>query len=573
MSAVPPQVATNSSMPVLPHEYFVIANVSKVLGILSLLVWLFAQLPQVLENHLNQSVSGVSLAFLICWISGDATNLIGCLLSRAMPFQILLAAYYCFIDCILSLQFWYYTRVYPKQRVHHNMLQSPNMMRPVHSRGSGHAHASRTNRFEAPNDLTLARTHSSGRRVRSKRRSFILKLLSTSILSSSFGKADAMPVGTSPATPVGKLDTLKSSVAALGPILHHLVAKVTLMRYNGALVGAACGWISSALYLSSRSPQILANFKKKSTEGISPYLFLFAMIGNTLYTVSIASDLYLLSKYDQHMGEVKFEDIFFAQLPFLIGSSGTVLFDAVLLFQFWLYQKDPEYLPYMRHGDLFENNINFNQSLKERYQKSIKRPLHSSVVHFTKPDWYTNHYSNEFEEPDEFSGHYDFANQRHSSRANNGYGSTNDVSNSTHHAYKHPYSDGGDLKVLAERAVPPHTNSAFSIPPPHYISSSSTQSHSLKHSRGRKGFSGTVFAMAQSLSHSSPMVKSQSISSHDELMSSPMAGTSLLPQIVGSYSSVSKKMMNDAKVPFLPIDFLHNEFTQRSGGPSSDQHI
>lgn len=403
----------------------------------------------------------------------------------------------------------------------------------------------------------------------------MLKLLSTSILSGSFGKADAMPVGSSPDTPVPKFDTLKSSVAALGPIFHHLAAKVALIRYNGALVGAACGWISSTLYLSSRSPQIWANFKNKSTEGISPYLFLFAMIGNTLYTVSIASDLYLLSKYDQYMGEVKFEDIFLAQLPFLIGSCGTVLFDAILLFQFWLYQKDPEYLPYMRHGDLFENNMNFNQSLKERYQKHGKRPLQSSVVHFTKPDWYTNHYSHEFEDPDEYSGHYDFA-KRHDSRANNGYGATNNGfnSNSTHHAYKNPnFIDGGELKAHGEQAMPPHTNSAFSIPPSHYISSSSMQSHSLKHSRGRKGFSGTVFAIAQSLSHSSSIVKPQSVtSSHDEAMSPPMAGTSLLPQIVGSYSSVSKKMMNDAKIPFLPIDFLHNEFTQRSGGPRSDHH-
>lgn len=572
MSALSPVLSAgaNDSMPILPHEYFVIANVSKILGIFSLLVWLFAQLPQVLENHLNESVSGVSLAFLICWISGDVTNLVGCLLSRALPFQICLASYYCFIDCILSLQFWYYTRVYPKQRIHHNLLQSPNMMRPVHSRGSGHhPHPSRTNRFESPgNELSLTRSHSSSRRYRSKRKSFILKLLSTSVLSSSFGKANAMPLKVLSNTRGGSFDKIKSSMAALAPVLHLVVAKAALFHYNGAFVGAVCGWISSALYLSSRSPQIWTNFKSKSTKGVSPFLFLFAMIGNTLYTVSIASDLYLLSKYDQHLGDVKFDEVFFAQLPFIIGSSGTVLFDAILLFQFWLYQKDPEYLPYMGHGDLFENNINFNESLKERYQKRdhAKRKLHSSVVHFTKPDWYTNNYSHEFDEPDEYAGHYSFANQRHGI-SQNGYGAINN-------GYETPNNgNGGHVhsKAHTERIMPTYINLAFSIPPPpHYISSSSSQSHNIMHSKARKGISGTFSAIARSFSHSSSMVKSPSIaSSHEESVGSPM-GTGLLPHLVGTYSSVSKKMMNDSKIPFLPIDFLHNEFTQRSGGLSSD---
>lgn len=379
-----------------------------------------------------------------------------------------------------------------------------------------------------------------------------------------------MPVGDAPRS--GKSETFKASIAVLGHILHSLVSKVSLIHYNGVVVGAACGWISSTLYVSSRSPQILANFKNKSTKGISPYLFLFAMIGNTLYTVSIASDLYLLSKYDLHMGDVKFEDVFFAQLPFLIGSSGTVLFDAILLFQFWLYQEEVEHLPYMGHGNLFENNINFNESLKEKFQKRhhAKHPLQSSVAHFTKPDWYTNIYSNEVDESAEFAGHDDFAIERHD-LSNNTYGAT-DLN-----TYKLINNDNGShfhSKTLAERIVPTHGYLVISTPPPpHYISTSSAQSNSLMNSRGRKGVSGAVIAIARSFSISSTMVKSPSVSSsHDGSVGSSMPSTSLLPQIVGSYSSVSKKMMNGSKIPFLPIDFLHTEFAQRSGGLSSDHY-
>lgn len=543
---------SNISDPVLPHEYYVVANVSKILGILSLMVWLFAQLPQVLENHVNESVAGISPTFLACWISGDATNLIGCVLSRALPFQICLAAYYCFIDCILSLQFWYYTRVYPKQRIHHNMLQSPNMMRPVLSRGSTHnAHHSRTNRFESPaHDLSLARSGSSSRRYRSKRKSFISKLLSSSLLSTSFGKANAMPVASDPSGTASVYDKMKP-LTVLGQVYLHLKTKVALTHYSPALVGAACGWISSLLYLSSRSPQIWENYKNKSTKGISPFLFLFAMIGNTFYTISIVSDLYLLSKYDSHLGDTNYNEVFIAQLPFIIGSAGTVVFDFILLVQFWLYRGVAESHP--THDD----HMHFTRP-KSASPMNTRRgqPRHQlpSAVHFTKPDWYTNNYANEFDEPEDFSGHYNYAK----------YGATNNGTaahaNVGHSSRAHERSQLNQMSSLM--------NLAFNIPPPpHYVSSSSSHSQHIMAGKNRKGISGTFSAIARSFSHSSSMVKSPSLSSthSGSVAASPMAGTSLLPSLVGTYSSVSKKMMNDSKIPFLPSDFLHSEFSHRSG--------
>lgn len=559
--------AANASDPCLPHEYTVISNVSKILGILSLMVWLFAQLPQVLENHLNESVDGISLMFLICWISGDATNLISCILSRALPFQICLAAYYCFIDFILSVQFWYYTRVYPRQKIHHNMLQSPNMMRPVLSRGSTHnVHHSRTNRFETPSrDQTLHRSGSPNRRYRMKRKSFILKLISSSILSSSFGKANAMPIGKEAPASSSKLDILKSVIAAVGPVLLHWRAKLSLGHYNSASVGATCGWISSCLYLSSRSPQIWKNYMSKSTKGVSPYLFLFAMIGNTFYTISVVSDLYLLGKYDQYMGDTKFEEVFLAQLPFIVGSSGTVIFDSILLFQFWRYKSDFDHPPPMSsHADDFGHNLHFNASVRNdgnRHHRKgqSKHKLQSSILHFTKPDWYTNNYSNDFDENDDYSGHYNYAVQR--------YGATN----------KSQSQLGCANKTQGERThqneMSSLRNLAFNIPPPpHYVSSSSSNSHNMMQKQSRRGISGTFSAITRSFSHSSSVVKSPSMSSSHSgsVAASPMAGTSLLPSLVGTYSSVSKKMMNESKIPFLPSDFLHDEFTNRSSGPNSD---
>jgi PQ loop repeat protein len=39
----------------------------------------------------------------------------------------------------------------------------------------------------------------------------------------------------------------------------------------------ALGWISAALYVLSRIPQLLDNFKRKSTEGLSIIMFIMAV--------------------------------------------------------------------------------------------------------------------------------------------------------------------------------------------------------------------------------------------------------------------------------------------------------
>ncbi|KAK6459369.1 PQ loop repeat-domain-containing protein, partial [Scheffersomyces xylosifermentans] len=275
-----------------------ISSVSKLSGVLSLSVWLFAQLPQIIENHLNESVSGVSLLFLLCWIGGDTTNLLGCILTKALPFQTSLAAYYCFIDCILSLQYWYYTRVFPKHRIHHNLLQSPNMLRPTTSRKSAR-HSTRRNRFEddvnrSPMQITISHNVHTPHQE-----SFIHKILGASFISSSLGKqAQSMPV----------------------PIKDATVDIVV----NTAQIGKISAWTCTVLYISSRAPQIIKNHKSGSTKGISVYLFLFAMLGNVFYTISIG-------------GDSEFNEIFMDQLPFIVGSAGTVCFDMVILFQCWLY--------------------------------------------------------------------------------------------------------------------------------------------------------------------------------------------------------------------------------------------
>lgn len=74
------------------------ATLSDVLGAASILAWLGAQVPQLVENYRNQSVAGLSLPFLVSWFAGDTTNLLGCVLTHQLPFQTYLASYFVFVD-------------------------------------------------------------------------------------------------------------------------------------------------------------------------------------------------------------------------------------------------------------------------------------------------------------------------------------------------------------------------------------------------------------------------------------------------------------------------------------------
>lgn len=49
------------------------------------------------------------------------------------------------------------------------------------------------------------------------------------------------------------------------------------------------GWVSASLYISSRMPQIIKNWKQQSTEGLSKLLFICAVCGNVFYTAVSAS--------------------------------------------------------------------------------------------------------------------------------------------------------------------------------------------------------------------------------------------------------------------------------------------
>ncbi|XP_053705203.1 lysosomal amino acid transporter 1 homolog [Synchiropus splendidus] len=97
------------------------------------------------------------------------------------------------------------------------------------------------------------------------------------------------------------------------------------------IIGFSIGSISSLLYLSSRLPQMYTNFKRKSTEGVSYFLFALIIVGNTTYGLSVL----LKNPEDGHSEQ----SYLVHHLPWLIGSLGTLTLDLIISIQFLAYRK------------------------------------------------------------------------------------------------------------------------------------------------------------------------------------------------------------------------------------------
>ncbi|KAI5287074.1 hypothetical protein KEM52_001768, partial [Ascosphaera acerosa] len=124
-------------------------------------------------------------------------------------------------------------------------------------------------------------------------------------------------------------------------------------------LGQTFGYFCTALYLGSRVPQLLLNYHRKSTEGISLLFFLFACIGNLTFVLSIAAyspvcDAQLQrrlspnptqpnddapacrpgEKYELYMRYM------LVNAPWLLGSLGNLMQDMFIFVQFVLYRNN-----------------------------------------------------------------------------------------------------------------------------------------------------------------------------------------------------------------------------------------
>lgn len=298
--------------------YGTTSALSWLLGCMSFCFWLGAQLPQVAENYVNQSVEGLSMGFLLNWFIGDFTNLMGCVLTHQLPFQTALALYYVCIDLILGTQYLYYSRLDERRRV--IRLQGP--VQGLFARGSEEYSGLEDSKFTPNSNGTAIDIPRPSRRPSYGN----MRPLLTSSFVASFSK-----------------------VASAAPIIQRAASSSSspIIATSSETVGRLMAWICTIMYLTSRLPQIYKNYKRKSTWGTSLLLFMATFSGNTTYTLSI-----LLSREARGSNKSEF---LINELPFLIGSAGTIVFDVVIFFQNYIYGRVNPYTALQTYSGVQNN--------------------------------------------------------------------------------------------------------------------------------------------------------------------------------------------------------------------------
>ncbi|KAK1997444.1 PQ-loop-domain-containing protein [Colletotrichum falcatum] len=297
---------------------------SGIFGSVSLTAWICLLLPQLLTNYKAQSADGLSMGFLIIWLIGDVTNLLGALFTHLAPTAVALAMYFCFADLVLIGQCVYYN--------------TKNARRAARRRASSAAP-------EATEDEPLLRPSA-------RRRSSSAAGLPGSHRRQGLHESSSLD-------PLRKMVTGEDDTPDSNPWLHNALSIVAVYLVGAAgwflsyqagawdspddadvgspaeaagtmeKVGLMLGYFSAVCYLTARIPQIVKNYREKSCEGLALLFFLLSLTGNLTYGASLVAfkqdKAYLLNA-----------------LPWLLGSLGTMVEDFIIFAQFHMYAPRPD---------------------------------------------------------------------------------------------------------------------------------------------------------------------------------------------------------------------------------------
>jgi uncharacterized protein with PQ loop repeat len=321
---------------------------------LTIFAWLCAQLPQIWKNYKLHSTSGLSIFFLAEWLFGDLSNLIGSVFTHQASWQVILASYYCFVDCVLVGQYIWYEYLkhgrplravwWSKSRAN---PQDPDTM-SIYSQNTDAASVS--SKSSKPIDTPQVQ-HLRAPEIRGHFRTPRFSGSPSSPAGSSLGSTpttrniNRITAGTSPAPSprtIIYISLLLAIVAQASP-LHTTPDKQdpSVLETPTEMAGRILSWASTLLYLGSRLPQLYKNHKRRSTSGLSPALFIAAFFGNLFYSTSLLSNPCAWHDFGSYGGggwvgpdgSNRVEWVGRAA-PFFLGAAGVLFMDAMMGVQF-----------------------------------------------------------------------------------------------------------------------------------------------------------------------------------------------------------------------------------------------
>lgn len=356
----------------LPHftkPTFDLEALSGICGSISIACWVVVFTPQIIENFRRSSAEGLSIVFIVVWLLGDLFNILGAILQGVLPTMIILAVYYTLADIVLMLQVFYYRGF--------TLSDAPQAKPALSSNANADANETlsdgeRQPLLGAPSpDIEAAtRRRSFGEQIRDQllnpgaehlspatpmidpahhAQSETVDQSTSSFKTALFNAAAVLAVCLA-----GILGWYLSTLHSHRTSRHHTSKSIHSTSFPSSLqfdpLGQFFGYLCAVFYLASRLPQLLLNYRRKSTEGVSLLFFLFACLGNLTYDMSIfAYDPELLCEAGAGRcadGEARmiYARYIAVNASWIIGSLGTLVLDFAIFVQFWWYKnnKAPE---------------------------------------------------------------------------------------------------------------------------------------------------------------------------------------------------------------------------------------
>ncbi|KAK4412717.1 putative vacuolar amino acid transporter YPQ1 [Sesamum alatum] len=349
------------------------------LGLISVLSWGVAEIPQITTNYKKKSAEGLSILFLLTWIVGDFLNLFGCMLEPAtLPTQYYTAMLYTITTLVLSTQAVYYGHIYPRLKSNKRLQEAVQAGAPEwrreHSYGLDAGQVNTGERWgfspSSPIPLPLSSPTSSEEVFFMSARS--LSVSRTPTLGSFPARTPSDVERNCPREPL--LSEFRSTQSAPPPKIKTMLCVVSLMTFflssfndqraesrknmifksptrgivlkvsrqlleakaaTGSIretldpessgIGSFLGWGMAVIYLGGRLPQICLNIRRGNVEGLNPLMFVFALVGNATYVASIL------------VSSLRWSNIR-PNLPWLVDAAGCVILDTFILMQFIYYR-------------------------------------------------------------------------------------------------------------------------------------------------------------------------------------------------------------------------------------------
>ncbi|KAJ2369860.1 hypothetical protein H4S01_000737 [Coemansia sp. RSA 2610] len=291
---------------------------STAVGYVSLVCWMVVMFPQIILNYQRKSGEGVSVVMMVAWVCGDVFNISGALLQDLVPSTVLIGSYYLLVDSTLLLQIIYYRVVY---QAHRAKDQRASEQRPL-SVDNGVAGYAAVDDNCCPGDCVHsreaqgpARQHHHQQPQEQQQQSRLVYLLSVALSLAALGIFLVMMYAL---VLVPLLDQAPSEPAE--PTPGGGGAKLPLSQ----IVAQAMGTASAVVYIMSYVPQAVQNYQRRSCEGLSIWLFLLSLLGNTTYALAI-----LVVSLNPHY--------LAPYVPWLLGALVPCLIQMLILYQFHTY--------------------------------------------------------------------------------------------------------------------------------------------------------------------------------------------------------------------------------------------